>query len=174
MGSKVVIVKLEEVGAGAEYSALLVTWAPDTKQGKDCGFQFIDDRNGDRLACETQEELEGLASVKKGPVNEWITINAWEEYANSFGDTCETQLEVTTYHSSSSDGSFIVRRVSFLDGGVWVEPKTHFVVLPCFGARVIGVFSDPARAVAVAETSAQGRKELAGAARDRTTGYKGS
>lgn len=173
MGSKVVIVKLEEIGAGAgaEYSALHVTWAPDTKQGEDCGFQFIDDHNGNRLACETQEELEGLAGVKKEPVNEGVTINAWEEYAKTVGDTCETPLEVTTYHSGSSDGSFIVRRVSFLDGGVWVEPKTHFVVLPLVGARVIGVFSNPGNALAEAEASAQKRKELAGAARDKTTGY---
>ncbi|WP_422505347.1 hypothetical protein [Stenotrophomonas sp. GZD-301] len=176
MGSKIVIVRLEEPDADVEYSALQVTSAGAAGQADDYAFQLISDWAGDRLKCETQEGLEELLADKnfRAADADAATVDAWDEYAKSFGNNDEKQVEVTTHYSESIDGSFIVRRVSFLDRGVWVEPKTRFVVLPRFGAVVVGVYSDPARAVAEAEASAQDRKELAGAARDRTTGYNGS
>lgn len=176
MGSKIVIVRLEEPDADEEYSALHVTSADASGQVDDYAFQFISNWDGDRLKGETQAELEELLADKnfRDADADAATVDAWDEYAKTFGDNDGKQVEVTTHYSGSIDGSFIVRRVSFLDRGVWVEPKTHFVVLPRFGAGVVGVYSDPARAVAEAEASAQDRRELADAVRDRTTGYNGS
>ncbi|MDY0956243.1 hypothetical protein SOM22_16820 [Stenotrophomonas rhizophila] len=148
MGSKVVIVRLEVPDAGEELSALELTWAPGTEQGDGCDFQFVSDWDASRLVLETPLEL--VAGRQVQPGDEFVA-DAWDAFGNKFGQISGKQLEVVTHQWASADGSYIVRRVSFLKGGKWIFPKTRFVVLPSAGSEIIGIYAEPALAVAEAE-----------------------
>lgn len=116
MGSKVVIVRLEVPDAGEELSALELTWAPGTDQGM-VAISSLSATDASRLVLETP--LEWVAGRQVQPGDESVA-DAWDAFGNKLGQISGKQLEVVTHQWASADGSYIVRRVSFLKGGKWI------------------------------------------------------
>ncbi|UEX16813.1 hypothetical protein LMF57_12385 [Stenotrophomonas sp. SI-NJAU-1] len=152
MGSKVVIVRLEEPDAGEELSAVELTWAHGTEQGDGCDFQFISGWDSRPLVLEKLLDAVNGKLVQPGDAS---VADAWDAFGIKVGQVSGKQLKVVTHQWASADGSYIVRRVSFLEGGKWNFPKTQFVVLPSAGSEIVGIYADPALAVAEAEKQAE-------------------
>ena len=170
MGRTVVIVRLEGPDAGEELSALELMWAPNTEQGNDCGFQFVTDRDGARLVLGAQEKSVAGRDIQTA---DDAVVDAWDAFGSKSEKIRGKPLEVVTHQWASADGSYIVRRVSFLKGGKWISPKTRFVVLPSAGSEIVGIYAEPALAVAEAEKQAEQLKNSLSLESNQTSGLRG-
>ncbi|EKT4442973.1 hypothetical protein D7Y57_18315 [Stenotrophomonas maltophilia] len=174
MGIKYVLAKLEDVTSISEgpaeqkgdekFAELQVTWDYGTEQGDDCSFEFVEAMRGELVWLTSAQVKE---SKRLDPFDA-VTKKAWDTLSRKY----EKEAEVTTYHSSSSDGSFVVRRVSFFLNGKWIEPKTHFVVMPRQGGRIFGVYGSATKALGVAQVRMRANAEFEAANKDRANDIK--